>query len=76
MATSMKDFGIDRLTLNERLDLMHEIWESLSEEAGCGLLNDAKRRELGSRLAEHAASPDDVVPWEQVRDEALGRFLQ
>jgi putative addiction module component (TIGR02574 family) len=76
MASSMKDLGIDRLSLDERLDLMHEIWESVSGESGCGMLNDAQKRELKNRLAEHIASPDDVVAWEQVRAEAIERSLQ
>ncbi len=76
MAPSMKDLGIDRLSLDERLDLMHEIWESVSEESGCSILNEAKKRELEKRLAEHIASPDDVVAWERVKAEAIERALQ
>ncbi len=74
MASIMKDLGIDRLTVDERLDLMHEIWESVSDEARHGQLNAAQRRELETRLAENRASPDDVVPWEQIKTEALNRF--
>jgi putative addiction module component (TIGR02574 family) len=74
MAPSMHDLGIDRLSLEDRLALMHEIWESISAEPDRVHLSDAQRRELERRLAEHEANPDDVVPWEQVKAEALARL--
>ena len=46
MASNMKDLGIDRLSLDERLDLMHEIWESVSEEAGHGILISARPAQI------------------------------
>lgn len=37
-------------------------------------LSPAKRQELQRRLADHAANPDDVIPWEEIKVEALARF--
>lgn len=74
MATRMQELGIDRLGVDERLDLMHEIWESLAAEPGRTHLTHARRRELVRRLAEHEANPGDVVSWEEVKAEALARF--
>lgn len=48
--------------------------ESQSEARGRGALTDAQRHELEKRLREHAANPDDVVPWKVVKAEALARF--
>jgi putative addiction module component (TIGR02574 family) len=72
----MKDLGIDRLSVDERLALVHEIWDSIAAEPGHTSLTDAQRRELERRIAEHEANPGDVVPWEQVKAEALARFQQ
>lgn len=74
MAMHMKDFGIDRLSVDERLALMHEIWDSIAAEPGHTHLTEPQRRELERRLAEHEANPRDVVPWEQVKADALARF--
>lgn len=74
MPTTMKSLGIDRLSVDERLALMHEIWDSLAAEPGSPHLSDSQRRELDKRLTEHEANPTDVVPWEQVKAEALARF--
>ena len=56
------------LSLDERLDLIGMIWDSLRE-------NDvepteAQKAELERRLAAHKANPDDVVSWEAVLAEA------
>jgi putative addiction module component (TIGR02574 family) len=37
-------------------------------------LTEAQRAEWGRRIADHKASPGDVVPWEQIKAEALSRF--
>jgi putative addiction module component (TIGR02574 family) len=74
MATTMKELGIDRLSVDERLALVHEIWDSIAAERGPIPLTEAQRAELERRLADHEANPSDVVPWEQIRAEALERF--
>lgn len=71
---TMKDLGIDRLSVEERLALVQEIWNSIAAETGQSRLTDARRQELDRRLAEDEANPDDVIPWEQVKAEALARF--
>jgi putative addiction module component (TIGR02574 family) len=73
MAVSMKDLGIDRLSADERFALMQEIWDSLAAEIEAAPLTDAQRRELERRLAAHEASPNDVIPWEEVKARALAR---
>ena len=75
MSERMKALGLDRLTLDERIELFHELWDNIAAEAKPGtFLTDAKRRELGRRLSDLDANPDDVIPWEQVKAEALARF--
>jgi len=71
MASTMKELGIDRLSVDQRLDLMHEIWDSIIDETGSTHLSDGQRRELERRLADADANPDNVVPWSQVKSRAL-----
>ena len=49
MASLMEALGIDRLSVDERLALMHEIWDSIAVEPGRIHLTDAQRRELEPR---------------------------
>ncbi len=76
MASTMQDLGIDRLSVEERLALMHEIWDSIAIEPERSHLTDLQRRELERRLAEHEVNPGDVVPWEQVKADALTRLQE
>jgi len=74
MATSMHELGIDRLSVDDRLALVQEIWDSIAAEPDRIPLTEAQRRELERRIAEYEANPGDAVSWEQVKAEALARF--
>ena len=74
MTPTLQALGIDRLSVEDRIALATAIWESIAAEPHPPLLTEAQRQELDRRLADHAANPTDVVPWEQVKAEALARF--
>jgi putative addiction module component (TIGR02574 family) len=74
MAPSLEVLGIDRMSVEDRIALATAIWDSIAAEPHPPLLTEAQRQELDHRLADHAATPNDVVPWEQVKSEALARF--
>lgn len=74
MSERMKALGIDRLSVEERLALMHDILDSLAEEQAGPPLSDAQRAELERRVAASKANPSDLIPWERIKAEALARF--
>jgi putative addiction module component (TIGR02574 family) len=74
MTPTLQALGIDRMTVEERIALVTAIWDSIASEPHPPRLTEAHRLELERRLADHATKPDDVVPWEQVKAEALARF--
>jgi putative addiction module component (TIGR02574 family) len=74
MSPTLEELGIHRLSIEQRIALAQEILDSVVAERPTPTLSDAKRKELQRRIAEHAANPDDVVPWEQVEAEAQARF--
>jgi len=74
MAPTLQALGIDQLSVEGRIALMSAIWDSIAAEPHPPLLTEEQRLELQRRLAEHAANPEDVIPWEQVKAEALARF--
>ena len=74
MSVSIKSLGIDRLSVEERLALVEELWDSIAESSADIPLTDAQRAELDRRLAEHEADPDDVVPWEDVKASITARL--
>jgi len=64
MSASLKTLGIERLSVEERISLVEEIWDSIAEETP---LTEAQRLELDRRLQDHKANPEDVVPWDVVK---------
>ncbi len=76
MSATLRAMGIDRMTVAERIALAQEILDSVAAEQPRPPLSEAKQRELDRRLAEHAADPTDVVPWEEVEAAALARFAK
>ena len=74
MSVSLKSLGIDRLSVEERLALVEDLWDSIAEESAATPLSDAHRAELDRRLAEHEANPNDVVSWEDVKDSIAARL--
>ncbi len=74
MAPTLQALGIDRMSIEDRIALAMAIWDSITTQPHAPLLTEAQRLELERRLADHATHPEDVVPWEQVKAEALARF--
>ena len=75
MPVSIADFGIDRLSREDRLALVQQIWDTVAAE-GQSFLTDAQRQELDRRIAEDDADPDGGIPWEEVKASARARFMR
>lgn len=74
---SMKELGLDKLSVDERLALMDELWESVEADAPPGsTLTDAKRAELARRIADADANPDDYVTAEEMFAAARARLAR
>ncbi|MFH0822598.1 MAG: addiction module protein [Pseudomonadota bacterium] len=65
---------IASLSVDERIRLVESIWDSIASEPDQLELTQARQRELERRLAAHTASPEDVIPWEEVKAQALARL--
>ncbi len=76
MPPTLSELGIDRLSVEDRIALAHELWDSAAEEAARAPLGQAQRRELERRLADSISRPDAVVPWEELKARALARAKQ
>jgi putative addiction module component (TIGR02574 family) len=74
MSVSLKSLGIDRLSVEDRLALVEELWDSIADSSADLPLTEAQRAELERRLAEHEANPDDVVSWEDIKTSIGGRL--
>lgn len=74
MSISIKSLGIDRLSVDERLTLLEQIWDSIAAESAAVPLTDAQRTALVRRLADYEAHPDEVVAWDDVEAPMISRL--
>ncbi len=66
MSPMFQQLGIDRLSHEERLKLISEIWESLTPIDQTEI-PESHRQELDRRLVNADANPSAGRPWEEVR---------
>jgi putative addiction module component (TIGR02574 family) len=67
MMTHPRDFPFHELSVEERLLLVEDIWDSIAADTGALELTEAQREELDRRLAAYDANPNDTITWEEVK---------
>ena len=55
------------LNVEDRLQLIEELWDSLAVTPEAIPVTDAQRKELARRRRAHARNPSAAKSWEQVR---------
>ena len=74
MSTQVITDNFRRLPPSEKIRLLQELWDEMADEAGRLPLSESHRQLLDDRLREHEQNPDDVEPWDQARDDILGKL--
>lgn len=64
------------LDVDEQIELVEAIWNSIVSRSAVPLLIAAQKTELDRRLADHLATPDDVIPWNEVKAAAPATIRQ
>ena len=55
------------LTVQQRLELIGELWDSIPDSIDDLPIPEWHRQELEKRLAAADANPEAAIPWEEVR---------
>ena len=63
---------LSELTPTERLSLIDDLWESLSDDAALPI-SSSLGRELDRRVEEARQNPEAGRPWEAIRSDLEGR---
>ena len=74
MGQALHTLGIDSMSVEDRIALVKDIWDSVAIEAGLLPPSTAEKAELDRRLAEDNASPNDTVTWDTIKTEAQSRW--
>ncbi len=56
-----------RLSVEERIKLAEDLWDSVVANPDALPLSDAQKDEVERRLAEHLQDPGSAIPWSEVR---------
>ncbi len=62
---TMIDF--DSLSTSERILKLQDLWDEIAESPDTVELTAEQKAELDTRLEMASASPQDVIPWQEVR---------
>ena len=71
----MATIDISRLSPEERLELLEQLWDSLSATPEAVPLTGAQREELDRRLDEVDRDGPLGIPWDEVMRRIRGRTL-
>ena len=60
------------LSIEDRLELVERIWNSIAEDERDFQLTDAQRAELDRRIALHEANLNRGKPWDEIKKRLIG----
>jgi len=72
MSNTTEQFDYMKLSIDDRIRLAQDIWDSIIAEGLPLPIPDDHKEVLDQRLEEHSRSPDEVIPWEEVKRESNG----
>jgi putative addiction module component (TIGR02574 family) len=67
---------VESWPVDDRIWLVQEVWDQLVDQGSEPDLTEAQSIEIDRRLAAYKADPENVVPWEEVKAQALARGRQ
>jgi len=74
MSTIVSTLRIDQMSVEDRIALIGEIWDTIAAAPEKIPLTEVQKAELDRRLAAYQADPTRVTPWEVVKADALARM--
>jgi putative addiction module component (TIGR02574 family) len=61
------------LSIEERISLVQDIWDSIAAEQASTDLTEMQKQELDRRTADYEMNPDNVTTWEEIKASIKGR---
>lgn len=58
---------IATLSIEDRIDLVQAIWDSIAAEQAYPNLTEAQQKELDRRIADYEINPDNVLTWDEIK---------
>ena len=58
---------IFQLSVNERIQLVEDLWDSIAVDSAAVPLTEAQKQELDRRLARYRQNPTEGTTWDELR---------
>lgn len=71
MASPLQQIQVEQYSVEERLELLGRLWDSLLDAGGLPPMPEWHAREVARRIARADAEPGTAIPLEQLRRELL-----
>ena len=71
MTSLLKSLGIDRLTVDERIQLVQDLWDDIASSVELGGIPQSHKDLLEQRIAAHELDPQAGSTWEEVQARLL-----
>jgi putative addiction module component (TIGR02574 family) len=65
---------ISRLSLQEKILLVEELWDEIAADAGTVTLTEAQKNELDVRLLSLAENPESGKSWDEIKADIQKRL--
>jgi putative addiction module component (TIGR02574 family) len=67
MTSTLKKLGIDQLSVDERIQLVEELWDDIAATVEARDIPESHKELLDRRIASHEADPRAGFSWEEVK---------
>lgn len=74
MSRTQPPAGFDELSVEEQIDYVNDLWERISTRSETVPIPDWHREVVSERVAQYKAAPEQVKPWDEVRDRIRERL--
>ena len=58
--------AIKSWSVDDRVELVNQIWDSIADDNGVPKITDSHRTELNRRIAVYESDPTNVLTWRQI----------
>jgi putative addiction module component (TIGR02574 family) len=63
-----------KLPPDAKIRLLQELWDEIADESDSMPVSESQRLLLDERLRQHEENPEDVEPWEKVKNDILSEL--
>lgn len=69
-------YGIRKLNVIERLNIITDIWDEIKDSQELETVSENEKRLLLNRLSNYRAKPESAIDWDELKQEIHDRYAE